>query len=209
MKDPALLWYFNDWAGGTQLLNRHQKGCYMDLLQAQFNNGPLTIEDIKLILGADFGQWPKLENKFCLENGRYYNKRLKYETERRSKYTESRRNNAKHMHEHMENGNRNENRDTELPDWMNKKAWAAWENHRREKKHKLTPTSIKLQLKFLAEHQQDHAQIIKNSITNGWTGLFPLKDGQRKPTKYVPPNLDKETNDLRNALVDKFKASNP
>lgn len=85
------------------------------------------------------------------------------------------------------------------PIWLNLKAWAAWEQHRKEIKRKLTPTSTRLQLKFLEEHKENHTQIIKNSITNGWTGLFPLKD--RKPQKYIEPNLDKEMNERRNALI--------
>jgi len=41
MKDPAVLWYWNDWGGGTRTMSRQLKGCYMDLLEAQFNSGPL------------------------------------------------------------------------------------------------------------------------------------------------------------------------
>jgi len=109
MKDPALLWYFNDWIGGTQLLNRHQKGCYIDLLAAEFNNGPLSLEEIKNLLGADFAQWQVLQKKFSFMDGRYYNKRLEEEKERRANYTASRRQNAKHMHKHMETINETEN----------------------------------------------------------------------------------------------------
>lgn len=65
----------------------------------------------------------------------------------------------------------------QLPIWINKKAWEAWEQHRKEIKKKLTPTTMRLQLKFLESHKEDHAEIIRNSITNGWTGLFPIKKG--------------------------------
>lgn len=96
----------------------------------------------------------------------------------------------------------------ELPIWLNRKAWAAWEQHRKEIKRKLTPTSVRLQFKLLEENKETHAQIIKNSITNGWTGLFPLKeDGFRKPNKYIEPNYDKETNERRDLLVEQMKAS--
>jgi hypothetical protein len=64
--------------------------------------------------------------------------------------------------------------ETALPDWLNKKAWEAWVSYRKEIKKTLTPTSIKLQLKMLSDNQKDHVQIIKNSITNGWKGLFQL-----------------------------------
>lgn len=71
-----------------------------------------------------------------------------------------------------------------LPTFLNKKAWEAWKQHRKEKGKKLTPTSIKLQLKFLEANQKDHVQIIKNSITNGWTGLFEIKENITPRTAY-------------------------
>lgn len=109
MKDPAFLFYPGDWVGGTLLLNRAQKGAYMDLLIAQFNNGPLTLEEIKTMLGADFGLWNSLSKKFTFMDGRYYNERLEIEKNKRSNYTASRRSNAKHMHKHMEDRNENRN----------------------------------------------------------------------------------------------------
>lgn len=63
-----------------------------------------------------------------------------------------------------------------IPDWMNSKAWDAWVNYRKEIKKPLKPSTIRLQIKLLTENQKDHTQIIKNSITNGWTGLFPLSE---------------------------------
>lgn len=121
-KDPAVLWYFGDWAGGTATMTRHLKGCYIDLLSAQFHSGPLSLDEIKTVLGADFGSsWPTLQKKFEKdENGSFYNVRLKAEKDRRIKYTESRKAgaHAMHMHKqigmHMENRNRNENKDKNI-----------------------------------------------------------------------------------------------
>lgn len=92
-KDPALLWYFNDWTGGTVTLSRHVKGCYIDLLAAQFNSGPLSLDEIKTVLGSDFGpSWPALQKKFAKDdNGCYYNVRLQEEKDKRVNYTNSRR----------------------------------------------------------------------------------------------------------------------
>lgn len=114
-KDPAVLWYWGDWQGGTVTLSRHLKGCYMDLLNAQFNTGHLSLDEIKTVLGSDFGSsWPTLQKKFKVDNdGLYFNERLKVEKIRRSSYTESRRNNLKSkpdsgdepMGHHMENEN--------------------------------------------------------------------------------------------------------
>lgn len=114
-KDPAVLWYWNDWQGGTVTMSRHLKGCYMDLLHAQFNGGRLSLAQIKTVLGGDFGQsWPCLQGKFKEdESGNYYNEKAEKEKQKRQKYTESRRRNLEkphmdvHMDSHMENENEN------------------------------------------------------------------------------------------------------
>lgn len=124
-KDPAFLFYPGDWMGGTMILSRHQKGCYIDLLIAQFNNGPLALESIKNILGQDQAAWTVLSGKFRKDsNGNYFNERLAAEIEKRKKFSESRRENGKnggrpkkpldkpnglHVHNLPENENRNEN----------------------------------------------------------------------------------------------------
>jgi len=93
-KDPAMLWYWNDWNSGTVLLSRFLKGCYMDLLHAQFNHGRLSLEEIKSVLGSDFGTaWPSLSKKFAVdETGKYFNVRCEQEKNRRAEYVKSRSN---------------------------------------------------------------------------------------------------------------------
>lgn len=120
-KDPAMLWYWNDWNSGTVTMTRHVKGCYIDLLHAQFNNGHLSINEIKTVLGSDFSTWPELQKKFKQDvNGLFFNERLELEQNKRKAFAESRRENRKktsktydttyekHMLPHMENENRNE-----------------------------------------------------------------------------------------------------
>lgn len=126
-KDPAVLWYWSDWNSGTSTLSRFLKGCYMDLLHAQFNSGRLSISEIKTVLGTDFGQaWPTLQKKFKQdESDLYYNERAELEKIKRESFVSSRRKNlesphmkqhmdrhmVEHMEPHMENRNRNENKD--------------------------------------------------------------------------------------------------
>lgn len=125
-KDPAMLWYWNDWHSGTVLMSRFLKGCYMDILHAQFNNGPLSLDEVKAVLGGDFGQsWPILQKKFSVNpDGLFFNDRLEQEKIKRKEFTESRRKNRlkktydttydkhmnNHMIEHMENENENRNK---------------------------------------------------------------------------------------------------
>ena len=96
-KDPAFLFYPGDWLGGTLTFSRAEKGAYFDLLMAQFNNGHLSLVEIKTILGKeDFeNMWDgKLRRKFKLDNkGLFYNQKLEDERTKRVEFTESRRKN--------------------------------------------------------------------------------------------------------------------
>lgn len=116
-KDPAILFYFNDWHGGTVTFSRFLKGCYMDLLHAQFNSGGLSIDEIKTVLGSDFGSsWPTLQKKFKIEeDGLYYNKRLLFEKNRRQEFkisqsekSKKRWDNPSISQKEIENENKNE-----------------------------------------------------------------------------------------------------
>ncbi|MEJ7610650.1 MAG: hypothetical protein WKF88_05660 [Ferruginibacter sp.] len=119
-KDPAMLWYWSDWHSGTALMSRFLKGCYMDLLHAQFNHGRLSLEEIKICLGSDFGpSWPALQKKFKQDNNLFFNERLEHEKEKRAAYSESRRQSrlgskktydktyVNHTNERMDNTNEN------------------------------------------------------------------------------------------------------
>ena len=120
-KDPAFLFYPNDWIGGTMGMTFEEKGAYMELLMMQFNRGHMTSH----MIGQAVGQfWDKIKDKFVQDDkGLWYNVRLEVEKENRAKYTESRRNNVSganqytkkerkkrgHMTSHMEDVNENEN----------------------------------------------------------------------------------------------------
>lgn len=95
--DPAFLFYPGDFLGGTMTFNNLQIGCYLRLMLAQFNAGPLTESEIKTLLNGDFeAAWPAVQKKFKQnENGLYLNERLSFEILRRKNYTESRKNNIK------------------------------------------------------------------------------------------------------------------
>lgn len=108
-QDPAFSFFPNDWMGGTMTLSRHQKGCYLDLLVAQFNSGHLSIDEVKNVLGNDFAVWGVLSKKFATDSeGRFFNVRLETEILKRKEYSKSRRKNAgidAQVTEHMGIGN--------------------------------------------------------------------------------------------------------
>jgi len=63
----------------------------------------------------------------------------------------------------------------DLPQWLNKEAWAEWVQFRKEIRKKLVQTTISRQLKFLEQHKDNHVVILEQSIQNGWQGLFDVK----------------------------------
>lgn len=55
-------------------------------------------------------------------------------------------------------------------------AWNQWLTYRKQARKPSTPISMQRQLEMLAQYGVDGAiKIINESITQGWTGLFPLK----------------------------------
>lgn len=127
-KDPAFLFYPNDWIGGTMGMTFEEKGAYMELLMMQFNRGHMEGHMVGQVVGQI---WDKIKFKFTQdENGLWFNPRLEDEVNKRKAFTASRKNNLKgknqytkkegqvsgHMTSHMENENRNENKDINIID---------------------------------------------------------------------------------------------
>ena len=100
-KDPAFLFYPNDYIGGTMGMTFEEKGAYMELLMLQFNRGHMTTHMIGLTVGQI---WVKIQDKFIQDGeGNWYNERLDLEKERRKTFTESRRNNVLGKNQHTKN----------------------------------------------------------------------------------------------------------
>lgn len=108
-KDPAFLFYPNDWLGGTMGMSFDSQGAYLTLLILQFNKGEFTE---KMALNTVGERWEELKVKFETNGDLFWNTRLKEEYDKRKNFSNSRRKNAtsaKHMHKHMENENENRN----------------------------------------------------------------------------------------------------
>ena len=92
MKDPAILFYTQDFLVGTMTMTDEQVGQYIRLLCLQHQRGGgLSHKDIVKICGGEdveiFSQFKKTDD------GLYYNQRLADEADRRKNYSESRRQN--------------------------------------------------------------------------------------------------------------------
>ena len=121
-KDPAFLFYTGDFTTGTQFFTDEQVGKYIRLLMAQHQHGHLKENQIKMICKS---YDEDIMQKFIKdENGLYFNERLDIEIEKRKAYSKSRSNNksgkykndvintSKSYDKHMENENKDENKDT-------------------------------------------------------------------------------------------------
>lgn len=101
-KDPAFLFYPNDWLGGTMGMTFEQKGAYMELLMLQFNRGHMT----EHMIGQTVGRiWDVLKDKFQKDkDGLWFNDRLEVEKNKRKSYVSSRLNNKNGKNQYKKNG---------------------------------------------------------------------------------------------------------
>lgn len=92
-KDPAFLFYSDNFQSGTQFFTDEQTGKYIRLLCAQHLHGHLEQKHmIHICQTYDKDIW----EKFIKDGeGRYYNERLEFEINRRKDYSKSRSTNRK------------------------------------------------------------------------------------------------------------------
>lgn len=61
------------------------------------------------------------------------------------------------------------------PDGLDLHAWKRWVDYRKQIKKPIRPVSVNAAQKELAKFGSQQADVIEQSIANGWQGLFPLK----------------------------------
>jgi len=72
-KDPAFLFYDGDASKDVSHMNRLERGCYFDIIQAQRKFHGITMEQARKILGKDFEKcWPALEMILSCEDGVFF-----------------------------------------------------------------------------------------------------------------------------------------
>ena len=101
-KDPAFLFYPNDYIGGTMGMTLEEKGAYIELLMMQFNRGHMGGH----MIGQAVGQlWDKIKVKFVQDSkGLWYNERLEQEQNKRKQFTNSRKNNLLGKNQYTDKG---------------------------------------------------------------------------------------------------------
>lgn len=118
-KDPAFLFYYQDFLVGTDHMTLGQIGLYIRLLCHQANRGSIRKSHIDAHMATHMASHEDVhivleKFKTDLSTGEYYNERLKQEMLKRTEYTASRIKNLNskknHMVAHMENENENINK---------------------------------------------------------------------------------------------------
>ncbi|SBW05615.1 DUF1376 domain-containing protein [uncultured Dysgonomonas sp.] len=93
MKDPAFLFYSNDFYGSTRTMLPKERACYLDLMIYQHQHGyiPLDLDRVLMFCsGIDEATLKAtLEAKFKQCDKGWYNVRLKIEMEKREKYSDT------------------------------------------------------------------------------------------------------------------------
>lgn len=91
-KDPAFLFYSQDFFTGVSTMSFEDRGKFITVLCVMHQKGRLTEETIRFLVGSISDN---LSVKFRIdEKGLWFNKRLEEEIEKRLKFTESRRENG-------------------------------------------------------------------------------------------------------------------
>lgn len=91
-KDPAFLFYSQDFYTGVATLNWEERGKFISILCLMHQKGRMSEETIRFLVGSVSDN---LKTKFSIDaKGLWFNQRLEDETTKRNKFTESRRNNG-------------------------------------------------------------------------------------------------------------------
>jgi hypothetical protein len=223
-KDPAFLFYYQDFLVGTDDFTNEEVGAYIRCLCIQAAKGGISANHmIKICESPQLHNLIKKKFLYYPEEGVFRNERLSEEVEKRRRFCESRGKNkkgkkhvkiiSKSYENHMEDEDENEIEEEdvfntggvgeELNSKKNKKKqmstakdtegiplpfkspnfasiWSEWLQYRKEARIKnYTPTGLRRLFRWLAEtsggDEQVAIQIVDQSLTKGWQGLFELK----------------------------------
>ena len=89
-KDPAFLFYYQDFLVGTDHMNLEQRGAYITALCHQANRGSVRPPHMAAICESEVNYKVVMEKFKVDEKGEFFNEKLYLEIERRKIFTESR-----------------------------------------------------------------------------------------------------------------------
>jgi uncharacterized protein YdaU (DUF1376 family) len=202
-KDPAFLFYTNDFISGTQFFTDEEVGVYIRLLCAQHQHGRLSEKQVLFICKSLEHEAIKKFTKD--EDNLYYNERLEIEIDRRKAFSDSRSNNRKGKgnkvvktknkpnntrktyDNHMETENETKTKDINKSEL--EKTFDSFLEMRKEKKKPATEKAIELirgKLETMSNGDEKiKIEILNQSILNSWQDVFPLKTNYQSNIKQT------------------------
>lgn len=97
---------------------------------------------------------------------------------------------------------------TEIPPGLNLTAWERWIDYRKKISKSLKPASIATAQKKFAEFGDQQEAVVEQSIANGWTGLFSIKNQSGSAGGFFNKQAAIEAHNAevaRNWVPDEFK----
>ena len=179
-KDPAFLFYYQDFLVGTEFMTAEEVGCYIRILCHLADKGRLSLKHMQSICKG-YAFTDDLKSKFLTDkDGLFYHGRLSFEVQKRKDYTQSRRDNAKAYAKHMEDENENVIEDIKQFPYLTDKKFLEWFvsylDMRKKIRKPATDKAKEIVLKKLHSNSMPVAiKMIEQSIENSWQGIFPLK----------------------------------
>lgn len=206
-KDPAFLFYHQDFFTGVSDMTNEEVGAYIRCLCIQASKGGISEKHMKIICNSH-DIHAAVKNKFIFDPATdlFFNERLKSEIEKRKKYSESRANNRKNPNKkdddmnntslsydkHMENENENV---IEIKKETEKKA-------RFQKPELSQVTAYMTELNMTAGGKWDPSRILTASKaffnyyeSNGWhVGRSPMKNWNAAVRNWMNRDHQQKTN---------------
>lgn len=202
-KDPAFLFYHQDFFTGVSDMTNEEIGAYIKCMCVQASKGGIT-EKHMLIICNSYEVHNVVKNKFTFnsEIQLFENTRLKNELEKRKKYSESRANNRKKVkttattddnicktyEKHMENEDEIENIDSNNNNFLFKDTLLKNEKWKKDisSSFKITTAEVDLKLELFFNHLSTELKV------------HPSMNEFAKHFKYWLP-VNKEKNDKSNS----------
>lgn len=157
-KDPAFLFYDGDAARDVSHMNRLERGCYFDLIQAQRKFGSYTVEQARKIIGKDFETcWEALSLVLEQENGAFFIPWVRESILKRKEFSEIQKKRINDYWEKKRNPMFNRGISTDIP--LEDENANAIENVNKNRKRKLVFKKPTLQEVI------DYCQEIKSTIS--------------------------------------------
>lgn len=204
--------HIGDYRAGTIHLTQIERWVYRDLLDCLYDTEeplPLDVNKVCMMVGARSDEHKEavrvvLETKFVQTDQGYTNSRFESELDKyRSKaqraidankkrwgYEKDLKSDVKSDANQIPTNNHkpitNKKESLQPIEGLDVDAWERWLDYRKEIKKPIKVASMQSAMKAFVKHGSNQAQVVEQSIANGWTGLFELKD-QSAQLKHTKP----------------------